>query len=189
MASAAQFSDGIKMRGDLRIIVRDSATGRRLRTIEIRNKITFLAADVLVELLAQRATDPQPPGFPIAAAPVKTPNELFSMRMGSSNVPASRADTNLGAFVVGKQLLDVNKVTGVPGELELIASLGAADANGVTLQEAGLFTRGSALAPSPSDPPGTVPGQPRLFARQIHPAIPKSTAISLDYSWRIGFSA
>ncbi len=189
MEGAPRFNDGIHMRGDLRVVIRDARTGERLRTIEIRNKITFLAADVLVELLAQRATDPQPPSFPIAAAPLKTPNEIFSMRMGSSNVPASRADTNLGAFVIGKELLDVNKVTGVPGELEFIASLGTADANGATLQEAGLFTRGDALTPTPSDPPGTVPGQPRMFARQIHPAVPKTSAISLDYSWRIGFSA
>jgi hypothetical protein len=183
------FSSGIKMRGDLRIVVRSAATGERLKSIEIRNKIMFLAADVLVELLAQRATDPQPPVFPIAAGPVKTPDEIFSMRMGSSNVPASRSDTNLGAVVIGKELLDVNKVTGVPGEIELIASLGPTDANGATLQEAGLFTRGSAPVPSPSDPPGTVPGQPRLFARQIHPAVPKTAAISLDYSWRISFTA
>ncbi len=86
-------------------------------------------------------------------------------------------------------MLDVNKVTGVPGELQFIATLGAADANGATLQEAGLFTRGSAPVPTPSDPPGTGPGDVRLFARQIHPQVPKTSAISVEYDWRIGFSA
>jgi hypothetical protein len=109
--------------------------------------------------------------------------------MGSSNVPASRADTDLGAFVIGKQLLDVNKVTGIQGELQFLASLDANEANGSTLREAGLFTRGSATNPTPSDPPGTAPGQVRLFARQIHPDVPKTAAITVLYDWRIGFTA
>ena len=170
--------DGIPMRGDLTVVVKDATTGEIKKRIEIRNKITFLAADVLVELLAQRATDPVP-GY----------NSIFSMRMGTSNTPASRADTNLGAFVIGKELTDVDKVTGVPGELQFSATLEAADANGSTLQEAGLFTKGDAGVPTPSDAPGTAPGDPRMFARQIHPAIIKSVAITVEYSWRIAFTA
>lgn len=172
------FQDGIPMRGDLSIIVRDAKTGEVKRRIEIRNKITFLAADVLLELIAQRATDPAP-----------ATNAIFSMRMGTSNTAASRADTNLGAFVIGKELADVDKVTGVPGELQFSATLEAADANGSTLQEAGLFTTGDAGTPTPSDTPGVAPGDPRMFARQIHPAIIKSVAIAIEYSWRIAFTA
>lgn len=176
MNGQTHLTDGIGMRGILSVTIKDASTGEKLRYYEIRNKITFLAADVLVELLAQRATDP-----------TATYDQMFSMRMGSANTPASRGDTNLGAFVVGKQLLDVNKVTGVPGELQFIATLDATDANGFTLQEAGLFTRGS--AGSPSDPPGAAPGDPRMFARQIHPPIPKTAAITVEYSWRIAFTA
>lgn len=172
------LADGIKMRGDLTVTVRDGRTRRVLKRIEIRNKITFLAADLLVELLAQRATDPAP-----------LQDSMFSMRMGSSNTPASRADTNLGAFVIGVQLNDVNKVTGVPGELQFLATLATTDANGNTLQEAGLFTRGSAGSPTPSDAPGTAPGNPRMFARQIHPPVVKTVAISVEYDWRIAFTA
>jgi hypothetical protein len=170
--------DGIKMRGRLIVTVRDGLTGRMLKRIDIRNKITFLAADLLVELLAQRGTDPPP-----------LQDSMFSMRMGSSNTPASRADSNLGAFVIGVQLNDVNKVTGVPGELQFLATLATTDANGNTLQEAGLFTRGSAGSPTPSDAPGTAPGNPRLFARQIHPPVVKTVAISVEYDWRIAFTA
>jgi hypothetical protein len=172
------LEDGIPMRGDLRIVVRNAITGEVKKTIEIRNKITFLAADVLVEMLAQRATDPLP-----------AVNSIFSMRMGTSNTAASRADTNLGSFLIGKELTDVDKVTGVPGELEFSATLEAADANGSTLQEAGLFTKGSAGSPTASDAPGTNPGDPRMFARQIHPAIIKSGAVTVEYSWRIAFTA
>jgi hypothetical protein len=172
------LSDAIRIQGVLRVGVKDARTGLYLRRYEIRNKITFLMADVLVELLAQRASDPTP-AFDAA----------FSMRMGASNTPASRSDTNLGAFVIGKQLNDVNKVTGVPGELQFLAQLDAGDGNGNTLQEAGLFTAGSAGSPTPSDAPGTAPGTPRMFARQIHPPIPKSVAVILDYDWRIAFVA
>jgi hypothetical protein len=172
------FHDGIPMRGDLSITVRDAKSGKVRKKIEIRNKITFLAADVLVELLAQRATDP-----------ATTANTIFSMRMGTSSTAASRADTNLGAFVIGKALADVDKVTGVPGELQFSATLEAADGNGSTFQEAGLFTAGSAGVPTASDTPGTSPGDPRMFARQTHPAIIKSIAITVEYSWRIAFTA
>jgi len=179
MSSAPQLQDGIAMRGDLSVIVRDAATLKQIRRIDIRNKITFLAADLLVELIAQRATDPADPNY----------NSMFSMRMGISNTPASRSDTNLGGFIIGKELADVNKITGVPGELEFTAQLGAGDGNGNTFQEAGLFTRGDALVATPSDAPSTLPGKVRMFARQIHPAIPKTIAIVLDYSWRIAFTA
>ena len=173
-----QFSDGIPMKGTLCIVIRNAKTGRRIRRIEIRNKITFLAADMLVELLAQRAIDATP-----------SYNSMFSMRMGTSNTPASRSDTNLGSFEIGKELTDVNKITGVPGELEFTATLESGDANGITLQEAGLFTRGSAATPTPSDAPGTGVGDVRMFSHQIHPAIPKTSALVLEYSWRIAFTA
>lgn len=173
------LSDGISMRGILSVTVHDAITKEKLRFYEIRNKITFLAADTLVELWAQRVTDPPDPAY----------QSIFSMRMGSSNTPASRSDTNLGAFVAGVQLLDVDKVTGIRGELQFIAVLGTGDANGNTLQEAGLFTRGSAVSPTPSDAPDIIPGSPRIVARQVHPAIPKTSAITVSYSWRVAFSA
>jgi len=172
------FNDGIPMRGDLTIVVRDAKSGKERKRIEIRNKITFLAADVLVELLAQRATDP-----------AASANTIFSMRMGTSNTAASRADTNLGAYIIGKELADVDKVTGVPGELQFSSTLEAVDANGNTLQEAGLFTAGDAVTPTPSDTPGVAAGDPRMFARQTHPAIIKTVAITVEYSWRIAFTA
>jgi hypothetical protein len=174
-----QLQDGIPMRGDLCVIVRDAATGTRLRRFEIRNKITFGAADVLVELLAQRElTDPEPRA-----------GQIYSLRMGTSNTPASRADTNLGAFAIGKRLGVVDKITGIPGELQFVATLEAGDANGLTLQEAGLFTRGARDAASETDAPGATPGDVRMFARQVHPPIPKTPAITLEYSWRLAFTA
>ena len=171
-----KVTDGIPMQGHLCVITRDAKTGKQLKRIEIRNKIMFLAADVLVELIAQRASDPAP-----------ATGRIYSMRMGTASTAATRADTNLGAYVIGKVLADVDKVTGVPGELQFSATLEAADANGSTLQEAGLFTAGG--TPSTSDAPLTPPGSTRMFARQIHPSFPKTIAITVEYQWRIAFTA
>lgn len=164
------------MKGTLRVRVRDAVTGEVKRNIEIRNKITYLAADILVELFAQRASDPAP-----------ARDLVYSMRMGSSNTAAQRSDTNLGAFVIGKQLVDVDKVNGAPGEITFISTLASGDANGSTLREAGLFTAGA--TPSVSDTPGTAPGVTRMIARQVYPDIPKTIAIVVDYSWTIAFTA
>lgn len=172
------------MRGTLRVTIRDAISREMRKRITIRNKIMYLASDVLVELLAQRATDP-----------AAVDDMLYSMRIGTSNTVPSRSDTNLGAYAIGIQLTDVNKVTGVQGELQLLATLGNADANGLTLQEAGLFTRGSAASPNPvgvsvtSDAPGTAPGTPRMFARQIFPGVAKTAAITVEFDWRIAFTA
>lgn len=168
--------DGIPMMGTMRVAVRDARTDRVLRRFVIRNKITFLAADVLVELIAQRATDPTP-----------ARDLVYSMRMGSSNTAPTRSDTNLGAFIIGKQLADVDKVNGAPGEITFLATLATTDANGSTLREAGLFTAGA--TPSTSDAPGTTPGVTRMLARQVHPDVPKTVAIAVDYSWTIAFTA
>ena len=168
------------MMGTVCITVRDATTRAVKKRFEIRNKITFLAADVLVELIAQRATGDQPP----------LRNMLFSMRMGSSNTAAARSDTNLGAFTIGKEIGDVGKVTGAPGEIKFLATLDSGDANGTTLREAGLFTRGDAAIPTPSDP--VVVGdstKPRMFARQVYPDVPKTGAIVVDYTWTIAFTA
>lgn len=170
------------MMGTISMVIRDAKTRNVLRRTTIRNKITYLAADVLVELIAQRATDP-----------LATYDQIYSMRMGSSNTAATRADTNLGAYVIGKVIGDVGKVTGAPGEMKFIATLDSGDANGTTLREAGLFTAGSPIispgAPSTSNTPGTAAGATRMFARQVYPDIPKTAAIVVDYSWTIAFTA
>jgi len=164
------------MMGTISMVIRDAKTLKVQKRITIRNKITFLAADLLVELIAQRATDPVP-GRDL----------IYSMRMGSSNTAAARSDTNLGAFVVGKVIGDVGKVTGAPGEIKFIATLDSGDANGFTLREAGLFTAGA--TPSTNDAPGNTPGVTRMFARQVYPDVPKTVAIVIDYSWTIAFTA
>jgi hypothetical protein len=175
-------NDGISMMGHIEIRVLDSQTRKLIRRVEIRNKITFLAADVLVSLIAQRAAD-----YP-AGRPAQIPNDqIYTMRMGTSNTPASRADTNLGNPIIGKVIGDAGKITTIPGEIAFTATLELADGNGNTFQEAGLFTKGAGTGTL--DAPGSTVTVPRLFARQVYPGIPKTNAITLEYTWRIAFTA
>lgn len=182
---AVNFREGIHVRGDLVINVfrGDPRPGDEpLRRIEIRNKIMFLAADVLVALLAQRSAD-----YPGGDAQ-KNNDKLYTMRMGTSNTAPSRADTNLGNPVAGVVLADpAGKVTSLPGELQLLATLATTDANGFTLCEAAVFTKGAGNGVL--DAPGASVLVPRMFSRQVHPGIPKTNAISLQYAWTYAFTA
>jgi len=167
-----RFLSKVKMIGTLTIHVREAKTGRIVRTVIKENTITYDAGDVLRALLAQRATDP-------AAANLS----LASMRFGTSNTAPTRSDTDLLAEVaaVRKQLLDINKTDGITGEITFQATLGTADGNGSTFQEAGLFTRGSTW----NDDVG---GSLLMFSRQVHSPIPKTSGFSLDYDWTIQFT-
>ncbi len=182
-----QLRDGIHLRGDLRIVVADAA-GKVLRKIEIRNKIMFAAADVIVSLLAQRVSD-FPDGVPNGLPPrTEMLNYgIYTMRMGTGNTAPSRSDLDLVNPIFGFVMDDAHKVTGVPGELQFLASLGLGDGNGNTFQEAGLFTKGAGVGPL--DAPGATVLVPRLFARQIHPPIPKTNAITLAFDWRLAITA
>jgi len=172
-------NDGIPMMGTICVTVRDARTRRVVRSYEIRNKITFLAADVLVGLFAQR----------VSGDGTALSNQIYSMRMGSSNTAAARSDINLGAFTIGKEIGDIGKVNGAPGEIKFIATLDTGDANGTTLREAGLFTRGPAVSPTPSDTPGATITTPRMIARQVYPDVPKTVSLVVDFSWTIAFTA
>ena len=176
------LDDRIGIRGDLRIAVIDAKTGQVLRRIDIRNKIMFQAADLLVSLLAQRAVD-YPGGLP-----GQIPNDqIYTIRMGTGSTAPLRTDTNLVNPVFGFHLDDAHKVTAMPGELQFLATMGTSDGNGNSYQEAGLFTKGATSGVL--DLPGSTVLTPRMFARQVHPAIPKTNAISLQYSWTIAFTA
>lgn len=168
----SQFVSRMKMRGILTIHVRDARTGAVLRTIVKRNTITYDAGDIVRGLLAQRATD-----HPVAEL------QLRSMRFGTSNTPPTRHDTNLLSEIVTvrRELTDVKKVNGVSGEISLRATMEASAGNGYTYREAGLFTKGPTWN---SD----VGGSLQCFSRQIHAAIEKTSAVSLEYDWTLQFT-
>lgn len=163
----------LRMVGTLIIHVKD-VRGRVLRTIHKRNTITFNAGDVVRALLAQRATDP-----------ATTELQLGSMRFGTSTTSPTRYDVDLleEATTVRKQLTDSKKINGVSGELSLQATMETTEGNGLSkpLAEAGLFTLGTLWS-------ANVGGNLKLWARQVHAPITKTSAISLDYNWTLQFT-
>jgi hypothetical protein len=168
-------TENFALRGVLKIVVRDAATGAIKRTQVINNQITYLFATILTELVCQRSTDPAP-----------LQDALYSMRMGTGTNQPTRSDVNLQAYVIGYALPDVNKVTLAPGEITLIATMPSTDGNGSTFSEAGLFSGGTAM--STSDTPGTAPGTTRMIARQVYSPIAKTSAVTIDFSWTLLFN-
>jgi hypothetical protein len=177
------------MRGDLRIIVRWASTGAVHWRYEIRNTITYVALKAVVNLIAQKTTLVDPADYKVAW-----------LRVGTGVVAPVRADTNLGipapdlTFPLTPHSIplgDAEKVLSIsnPFEMKVLATLAATEGNGLNLTEAGLFTRGGTIVQPPGEYPTASGKYPELFARQIHPAIPKSGAFVIDYDWRIAFTS
>jgi hypothetical protein len=161
------------MIGTLTIRVRDARTGRQLRVIQKRNTITFEAGDIVRAMLAQRATDPSP-----------TEYKFGSMRFGTDNTTAIRSQTDLITEVIGlrKELTDGQKVDGISGEISLDATIESTEGNGNTFQEAGVFTIGSGTYDA------NVGGTVKMFSRQTHAPLAKTSAIAFDYTWTFQFT-
>ena len=172
------LTSSVPLRGDLKIITRDAATKAIIDVWDKKNVITFLAADDLVRLLAPNAS---------FGATIQEESQIKSMRFGTSNVAPQRSDTALSAEAIVSgtpvrvELLDANRLIGVGGTVEFTAVLDSTMANGVTLREAGLFTRGTA------DDPQTT-SSALLFAHQVFPDQPKTSAVELEFRWRISFT-
>ena len=171
-------SDGFRLRGNLEIITRDAVTGEIVDTWAKHNVITFGGTDILVYLLAPNVA---------LGATVQEESQIKSMRFGTSNQAAQRTDTDLiaeaivGGNPVRYQFQDADRVIGASGTVEFHATLGAGDSNGVTLREAGLFTRGT------NDDPLLAAGS-TLCARQVYPDIAKTALISVEFVWRLTFT-
>lgn len=177
------FTATIPLRGDLRIVVRRADTGAVHWRYEIRNTITYAALKGLVYLISQKTTI-TPADYRVAY-----------LRLGTGTTPPVRSDINIEIPAPLDLLLgDAEKYLTVsnPFEMKIIATLGAGDLNGLNLTEAGLFIRGTTTPTGlgyPAQNAGDPSHYPELFARQIHPAIPKSAAFVVDYDWRIAFTS
>ena len=175
-----------KARGDLRIVVRRAADNSVQWQYEIRNMITYAGLESMVNLIAQ-TTAITPLDYKVAylgvgtgtSSPVRTQTDLVTPAMDGS-VPYRLA------------LLDANKfLTAAPSfEMKVTATIPATSpVDGVSLTEAGLYTYGGTTPISVTEYPAASGRYPKLFARQVHPAIVKTTALVIDYDWRISFTA
>ena len=156
----AHIGSFTKLRGDVNIYVTNVLTKEKVR-YRIRNTITYDGLSGIIKLLAQNSGD------------VLADYQIKSLRVGTGTIAPTRADTALVAEVFSMPLVDVDRVeTIATSQLVITKTLQTTEANGNTLVEAGLFYNN-----------GT------LFARQIHPAIPKTVIITVTYEWQISFTS
>lgn len=175
------LSDGIKMRGSVGIKVRD-VQGHVIRRIFTPNTVCIGAQWALQRALLQ-ITKPDDP----------TENQLWTIWAGTSNVAPTNLDTAATMLPtvqfrhtptvaeLAARAYDV-AMPGVPaGTLSIQTTMDIGEGNGNTFCECGLYTRGN------NDDP-TLTANHVLVARQIHPNVVKSAAISIEYTWRFTFS-
>lgn len=163
----ARAYDAAKMRGDLQIVVRSAKTNKILRQIAVKNTITYRGLNAPLYLLAQDGI-------------VVADYRITQLWAGTNSTPPSRSDIGLGSALPTDPstgglvtLSAANRSISEPtSELLITASLDTAHANGYSLSEVGLFLANG-----------------QMFARQVHPTIPKTGAITVSYSWRIATTA
>lgn len=149
------------MRGQIELVIDDGSTVRR---IAVRNTITYLGRSATLHLLAQALGGPDGIGG--------SPGKLVP---GTNGTPPTVGDIALGAALSsGNQIslsasnLSVNEPA---GELVITGTLTTSQGNGSTLREVGL-----------------VLADGRLFARQVHPSVAKTSALTVTYTWRVALT-
>lgn len=167
---------GVSIKGEIEVRVIEDKTGRILEQFKKSNLVCNGAKEAMVRLLAQASLHG---GSPSNEDFEET--KLWAIYVGTGTTAPVVTDTDLETPVFKKacdQPFSVNTTTGV---VEVQMTIATGEANGNTLTEVGLFTRGD------NDDPNLT-SDDLLFARQIHGAIAKTSSISIEYTWRVQIS-
>ncbi len=157
--------------------------GERELIFDQTNQLTYAYMERILEMLAQRATDP---------APVE--NQVFSVwwETNPTDISApSPSDTSYSAgstIVAQKTFSDAQKISVVSGNkriLELRSTLESDEGNGLRVVAVNLFSKGDGTPPEPPNPVGFVGGtnNVHLYARQKIGPFPKTDDFALDINW------
>lgn len=151
------FSDTLKLRGDLSIIVRRARDGKIIERMLIRNTITFNGLLGSLRLFKQDDN-------------LASDYQIASIRAGTGSTPPTRDDPGLESPVFTIPLSPTSRQLSISTtELVLSATLGVGDAVGNTVSEAGWFFANG-----------------QMGGRQIHAPIPLTGLITVSYNWRLG---
>lgn len=157
-------------KGKLTIRVKDAKTGRVLQKIEKSNLVCVGARSAVLKLISQQ-TLPSDYSY----------NKIWAIYCGTGTTPPTTVDTGLESVAFKKacaQPFAINPGSGSgPGWVEVQMLMESGEGNGNVYTEMGLFSRGS------NDDP-TLTSEAVMYARQIHGAIEKTSAISIEYTWR-----
>lgn len=160
------MADGIHVRGDLTVTLRDTRTGQVVSTHTVRNKIVSVGVEGLVAMLAQNSgTD-------------AANYQLTRLEVGTGTTAAIAGNVALETPRPTRKyiVLDDAARTEASNQLTISAVVQDTDTvlNDVPVSEAGLW-----MGPLNSQ---------TLFARQVHAPVTKLANQALEYRWVIQFT-
>jgi len=175
--------------GDFGLKVYDSIQGRRQLVLEFkkRNQITNQGREALLSLM-------RPPEFSSGAPytvprPTQGENVIWALAVGTNGTPPTIADTETTMAIVWQEAFDFGNgecslVLSPPNSYHLSISKllpASTTANGTTITEAGIFTRGD------NDDPTATTGR-KLYARQKFTPITKTSTMTIQFEWLLGIT-
>jgi len=182
------------LQGVVSIHAWDVNTGKTVASMKNHNLLTYNERDILIELLGNiqlgLTTYAQDNG---GLSPDGNRRWLKWFAVGDGNTAAARTDLALDNELLKMEITSYGTATKVANALQIDISIPATDSggdvdtllNGNTLEEVGLFT--IALDENAPGVPGPT-GNEVMFSRQVHPGIPKTSSIQVDYTYSIFFT-
>lgn len=171
--------ESVALFGDFRMTVIDHSSGKprvKLRWRK-RNQITNEGRTALLVLMC-----------PFGVTDGQEINKIWSLSVGTNTAPPAIDDTVATMTPVWTDALnfgagECTAIATLPNSfyLDISKTLPSTAANGNTLAEAGIFTRGD------DDDPLLALGR-KLYARQVHSPIIKVSSMTIQYDWQLGIT-
>lgn len=189
MNSSSVVADAsMKFVGTMCVAVRRVDTNEVIRRYEIRNTITYVGLQGMIYMLGSTGFYPDTDGA-LLFSHIRPGGDLTSNGPSSPAAP-TRNDVDVENPIIdpGPDAYEAGTSASVvtsPGDgyyAEFSATVGTTDCNGYTINEAALCFADD------NDEVLTALGS-RVFARQIHPNIEKTSLIAIDYTWRVAITA
>jgi hypothetical protein len=182
------------LRGEVTVHATDVRTGQVVASHTNHNLLMYNERDILIELLGNiqlGTTDyaqNTAPGAPLT--PVGNRRWLKWFAVGEGSTAAARTDLALDTDLLKLEISTYGSAAKSGNALVIEISIPATDGGGDvdtylnthTLTEVGLFTIAN------DESAGTVTGNEVMFSRQVHPGIPKTAFIQIDYTYSIYFT-
>jgi len=177
--------------GDFGIQVFDvsSGTPKRILRVRKRNQITNSGRAALLALMGsgETGTPPTTGTAPTVGDLDRRENQIWSLAVGTNATTPTVTDELSNMTVVWNDPFSFDSectiVSTPPNSyyLSISKTLGTSSANGSTLVEAGILTRGDDDDPASSTTKA-------LYARQVHTPIEKTATMTVQYDWQLGIT-
>lgn len=166
---------------DMKVYDTRNGIRKQIRHVHKRNQITNQGRTALLDLMRPETNNPGAPDD------LQRERKIWSLSVGTNAIPPTINDDDTTMVQVWRSqflpLAECQVVVVPPNQylLQISKILPTTAAVGQVLAEAGIFTRGD------NDDPYTAIGR-MLYARQVHPPIPKTGTMTIEYDWKLGIS-